>query len=64
MSQLIVLVFGDKHRQKVIEAFGLLDQEPEKGRSKERGSEERDSEEPEPDKSFRDSISVRALGGG
>ena len=64
MSQLIVLVFGDKHRQKVIEAFGLLDQEPEKGSSKERGSEERDSEEPEPDKSFRDSISVRALGGG
>ena len=49
MSQLMVLVFGSKHRQKVIEAFDLMDrQEPEKEA---------------PDKLFRATISGKVASG-
>ena len=56
MSQLMVLVFGSKHRKKVIEAFDLMDrQEPEK--------EAPDKLKQAPDKLFRATISGKVASG-
>ena len=64
MTQLMVLVFGSKHRQKVIEAFDLMDrQEPEKRDRKRDGKKKarkRIARKKASDRRFRSTISKRA----